>query len=99
MSTTLKATFETRRQAELAVERLVQEFNIDRRAIIVGPDGGENSVGAEPSGGDLKAAAPSVEARDDAPVEGRIVVSVDPAANVDVAAVRKAFEEFDGQRA
>jgi len=98
MSSTLTATFETRREAELVVERLVQEFKVDRKSIAVGPDGDENSVGETPSGGDLPSDGPSVEARDDAPVAGRIVVAIDPAADVDIEAVRSAFREFDGER-
>ena len=97
MSSTLTATFETRREAELVVERLVQEFKVDRKAITVGPEGDANSVGETPSGGDVESDGPSVEARDDAPVEGRIVVSVDPADDVDAQAVRRAFREFDGE--
>jgi len=96
--TTLTATFETRRDAELVIERLVQEFKVDRKAITVGPEGDENSVGETPSGGDVESDGPSVEARDDAPVEGRIRVALDTGADVDVEAVRKAFQEFDGER-
>ncbi len=31
--TFLEATFETRREAEMSIERLVQEFGLDRKAI------------------------------------------------------------------
>ena len=99
MSSTLTATFETRREAELVVERLVQEFKVDRSAVTVGAEGDENSVGETLSGGDVPSDGPTVEARDDAPVEGRILVSVDPGGDIDVEAVRSAFNEFGGQRA
>ena len=35
----LEATFETRREAEMSIERLVQEFGLDRKAIEVVADG------------------------------------------------------------
>ena len=96
MTSTLTATFETRREAELVVERLVQELGVNPKAIVIGPDGDEGSVGAKTSGGDVPSEGPSVEARDDAPLAGRIAVTVDTA-GVDVAGVGSAFQEFDGQ--
>ena len=98
MSSELTATFTTRRDAELVIERLVQEYKIDRKAITVGPEGDHNTVGEEPSGGDLPAGEPAVEARTDAAVEGRVVVKVAAEAVSDTAAVREAFKEFDGDR-
>ena len=74
MSGPMTATFGTRREAELVVERLVQTFGLSREAILVAPYGEENTVGDRASGGDLEAADPTTEARADAPVEGRISV-------------------------
>jgi hypothetical protein len=48
--------FATRRQAELAVEHLVQEYGIDRAAIEVVAVGAANSAGTVPSGADRGAA-------------------------------------------
>lgn len=98
MSSELTATFTTRRDAELVIERLVQEYKIDRKAITVGPEGDHNTVGEELSGGDLPAGEPAVEARTDAAVVGRVVVKVAADAVSDTAAVRDAFKEFDGDR-
>jgi hypothetical protein len=98
MSSELTATFTTRRDAELVIERLVQEYKVDRKAITVGPEGDLNTVGEETSGGDLPAGEPAVKARNDAPVEGRVVVKVAADAVSDPAAVREAFREFDGDR-
>lgn len=92
----MTATFATRREAELVVERLVQEFDLARETIIVAPEGDDNSAGEVPSGGDVKTAEPSVEARTDAPLEARIVVAVDVADRGDVEEIRRAFNEFDG---
>lgn len=99
MTSTLKATFETRREAELVIERLVQEFAVDRKAITVGPEGDRNSVGTSTSGGDENAGDPSTDARDDAPLEGRIQVSVNLGDRTDGETVRGAFSEFGGERA
>ena len=98
MTSTMTATFETRREAELVIERLVQEYEVDRDDIQVGPVGEENSVGAATSGGDEKAAEPSAEARRDAPLEGRILVTVNLKERADADDVRRAFQEFGGER-
>ncbi len=98
MASTMTATFETRREAELVIERLVQEFAVDRKTITVGPDGNENSVGTSTSGGDENAGDAGEEARTDAPLEGRIRVSVDLSDRTDADAVRSAFGEFRGER-
>ncbi|MFC3579079.1 hypothetical protein [Sphingomonas hylomeconis] len=90
MSKILTATFETRREAEMTVERLVQEFDLDRRAIVITTEGDANSAGEAPDGADKAGSA------DDAPaLEGALVVSV--TVNDDAAAgrVRAAFSEFD----
>lgn len=99
MSSDLQATFSTRREAELVIERLVQEFGVDRGAIRVGPKGDENAVGEETAGGDARSAVPSPEARTDAPLEGRVLVSVALDQGADSDAIRSAFEEFAGERA
>ena len=96
MTSKLTATFETRRDAELVIERLVQELGVDRSAIRVGPDGENNSSGEDVSGGDAKAAEPSVEERDDGALESRIRVSVDLEGSA-ASDVRRAFKEFDGE--
>lgn len=94
MNAPMTAAFETRRDAELAVERLAQELGVDRRRITVGPEGDENSAGETAEGGDAKAAEPSVEARDDGAHAGRILVSVVLDDTVDPAAIKAAFAEM-----
>jgi hypothetical protein len=44
--------FDIRREAELAVERLVQEYNVDRSAVEVMAAGDDNTAGIVPSGAD-----------------------------------------------
>lgn len=97
MTAPITSTFATRRDAEMVVERLVQTHGVSRDAIRVAPDGQENTVGDRASGGDLEAADPSVEARSDAPVEGRIAVSVTPDSADDAEIFRAAFREFNGE--
>lgn len=99
MSQTLKATFTTRREAELVVERLVQEHEVERSDIFVAPEGSANSAGEEISGSDRQAGAPSEAARGDGAHEGRIEVSVDLQTDEHVSAVQSAFREFAGHTA
>ena len=72
---TIKAVFETRREAELAVEHLVQQHDIDRDDILVGPDGDDNSVGVETNGSDNDAVLEDAD-DDDAALNGGIALSV-----------------------
>ena len=95
MGSTLKATFETRREAEMTVERLVQEYGIERTEVFISATGDENTVGGEQVGCDIEAGAPSPEVRDDAPLNGTVTVSVDVEDDTRVAKVREAFSEFE----
>jgi hypothetical protein len=66
--------FDTRRSAELAVERIVQECGIARDDVFIQPAGGANSAGTRPAGADAKA-SPAPEGHQK--LEGAIEVSVD----------------------
>ena len=94
MSTSLSATFETRREAEMTVERLVQQFKIERTDVFVAAEGPENTAGLEEAGSDTQAGTPSPESRDDAALEGRVIVSVDIEDDSLADEVRAAFAEF-----
>jgi len=54
--TTITATFESREGAELAVEHLVQEHELDRGDIVLESASDENSAGSEAGGADLDTA-------------------------------------------
>ncbi len=97
MSMTLTARFETRREAEMAVERLVQEQGVERSDIFISAEGDENTAGEEQAGSDSQAGEPSPERRDDAALNGRILVSVDIEDDDRAAVVRAAFKEFDAR--
>lgn len=73
---TIRATFETREAADIAVEHLVQQHGVSRPDIFVQPVDDANTVGTRPSGSDLGQGG-----RSDAPIRGEIEVSADIASN------------------
>lgn len=88
-TTTIRATFETREAADLAVEHLVQQHGISRPDIFIQSASDRNTAGSIPSGGD---ASHDDGARQDAPLEGEIEVSADIATS-QVAAVQCSLGE------
>jgi hypothetical protein len=94
MSQTLNARFSTRRDAELAVEHLVQEYGIERTDIFVSVEGSDNSAGESPAGAENEAGSPSVEARKDAPLDGAILVSVDINDDSQIVTVKAALRDL-----
>lgn len=70
---TVRATFETRAVADVAVEHLVQQHGVSRPDIFIQPVDAANTIGTCRSGGDTD--------RGDAPTEGEIEVSADIASN------------------
>lgn len=95
MTKLIEGRFETRRDAEMTVERLVQEHGIDRSAILIAAEGDDNSAGVQTPGSDIKAGERSEERRDDEVLEGAILVTVNLEDDASVALVRSAFREFD----
>jgi hypothetical protein len=94
MSTTIVGSFETRREAEIALEHLVQEYGIDRSSISVEPAGQENSAGVREAGADIESGHPGVAKRGAAELAGLVEVSVD-CRTADRAAVEAAFKSAD----
>lgn len=94
MSATIERTFDSRREAELAVERLVQEHGFERTDIFISPAGDANSSGAVRSGGDTSTHLE--EGRDDAPLSDRISVSVDVNDDSRAADAERIFNEIAG---
>lgn len=97
MGTTLKGNFDTRREADMTIERLVQEFGIERTEIFVFAEGSESSAGEEKAGSDTEAGSPSPDDRDDAALKGSITVSIDIENDDEAAKVRSAFAEFGAE--
>lgn len=94
---TITATFSTRRQADLAVEQLVQELAIDRSDIFVAPEGDDNSAGTEEDGADAESGHPNTDPAGDPALAGGLSLSVDLADEDDIAAVRAVLEEHGGE--
>lgn len=97
MATTLKANFETRREAEMVIERMVQEHRLDRSDIFVAAEGPANTAGVKVSGSDTGAGEPTPPDREDAALNGVITVSVDINDDAHAAEVRAAFQEFNAE--
>ncbi|RZL80511.1 MAG: hypothetical protein EOP66_06425 [Sphingomonas sp.] len=95
MSTSLTAKFDTRREAEMTVERLVQQFKIERTNVFITAEGDDNTAGVEEAGSDTEARGPSPESKDDAELTSRVVVSVGIEDDGLADEVRSAFAEFD----
>jgi hypothetical protein len=74
LESTVIGEFETRREAELAVEHIVQEYGVQRTDVFIQPVGQRNSAGTRSAGADAKA---SPEPDGQAPLEGALEVSVD----------------------
>jgi len=72
---TIEQVFDTREEADLAIEHLVQEHGIERTDIFVETEGESNSSGRSVSGGDF--ATKLEEGRSDPKLGGGIRVSVD----------------------
>lgn len=90
----IKGIFETRREADMAVEHFVQQMGIERTSIFVEPEGSANSVGTEVAGADAKREEPSPEpSGDEAALNGRIVVSLD-SDDAGAGEIEAVFREF-----
>jgi len=76
MSPSVCGRFATRREAELAVEHLVQDHGVDRTAVTVRAAGPENSAGTAAAGADVESGHPGVEKHGDPKLAGMIEVRV-----------------------
>lgn len=74
---TIVAKFDTRRDAETAVEHLVQEHGIDRADIFVRAQGGANTAGTRAAGADVESGHPGNDKRGQPELAGPIEVSVE----------------------
>lgn len=93
----LTGRFDTRRDAEMTVERLVQEHGIDRNDIVVAAAGDANSAGVERSGSDEASALEGP--REDAALDGQLLVVVRLADDEQARKVQSAFAEFSSGNA
>lgn len=93
---TIVATFSTRRQADLAVEQLVQNLGIQRTNVFVTAECEENSSGREAGGADAESGHPGVDTGGAPSLADAISVAVDLPDEADVARVRSALEQHGG---
>jgi hypothetical protein len=77
MERSIVARFETRRDAEMAVEHLVQEHGINRSDVFIRAAGKPNTAGVQAAGADVESGHPGVEKRGEPKLAGPIEVSVD----------------------
>ena len=77
MDRTIVANFDTRRDAETAVEHLVQEHGIERADIFVRAPGAANTAGTRAAGADVESGHPGVEKHGTPELSGPIEVSVE----------------------
>lgn len=92
MERTIVASFATRREADLAVEHLVQQYGIERTDVFVRAPGAANSAGTKAAGADVESGHPGVEKSGKPELAGPVEVSVDCHGDK-TARVEKAFRE------
>ncbi len=77
MSQTVSAEFETRRDAEMAVEHIVQEHGLDRASVSVISASAQNSAGTKLSGSDLEDGHEKASSTVHPALGGKLKVSVE----------------------
>jgi hypothetical protein len=88
---TLEARFKNRRDAELALEHLVQEIALDRSDVFIAADGEGNTSGTERSGADAVSSLSQPKGDKHPRLEGEIKMSVG-CDNVDVGRISDALK-------
>ena len=99
MARTLTGLFDTRRDAEMAVERLVQEQGVERTDIFIEAASSENTAGVAADGADVESGHGGEKGDTQPKLAGQIKVSVDLNDDAAVAKVKGAFREFGAQAA
>lgn len=95
MSKTISAEFKSRRDAEMAVEHIVQDHGVDRNAVQVGPASDENTAGTEAARADVEDGHLKSGTEGEPALAGKVKVSVE----VDDAITEKvisSLKTFDG---
>jgi hypothetical protein len=96
MERTVSGQFSSRRDAELAVEHVVQEHGIDRDDVFIQPMGGANSAGSRAAGSDVQNGHLGAKTGANPALNGAVEVSVDCHEVTKARAVRVAFEQAGG---
>jgi hypothetical protein len=96
MPKTISAEFKSRRDAEMAVEHIVQDHGLDRNAVDVGPASNENTAGTEAARADVEDGHLKSGTEGEPALAGKVKVSV----QVDDAIAEKvlsSFRTFNGE--
>lgn len=96
MPKTLAADFDTRRDAEMTVEHLVQEYGLSPAAIVIAPVSAENSAGTEVAGSDNENGDDKRGLVAQPALAGRLRVSVD-ADDAMAAKILTSFATYGGK--
>lgn len=95
MSKTISAEFKSRRDAEMAVEHIVQDHGVDRKAVQIGPVSDENTAGTEAARADVEDGHLKSGTEGEPALAGKIKVSVqvdDASADMVISSIKT----FDG---
>ncbi len=95
MTRLISADFKSRRDAEMAVEHIVQDHGLDRNAVEVGPASNENTAGTEAARADVEDGHPKAGTEGEPALAGRIRVSVSVEEAI-AGKVLSSFETFGG---
>lgn len=96
MPKTISAEFKSRRDAEMAVEHIVQDHGLDRNAVDVGPASNENTAGTKAARADVEHGHLKSGTEGEPALAGKVKVSV----RVDDAIAEKvlsSFRTFNGE--
>ncbi|GEP12236.1 hypothetical protein [Methylobacterium gnaphalii] len=96
MARMVSADFTTRRDAEMAVEHIVQEHGVDRKAVTVGPSSEENTAGTEAARADVVDGHLKKDTVGKPALAGKVRVSVQ-ISEPDADKVRSSFRTFGGE--
>lgn len=91
MPKTISADFKSRRDAEMAVEHIVQDHGLDRNAVEVGPASDENTAGTEAARADIEDGHLKSGTEGEPALAGKVRVSVE----VDEAIAEKVLSSFE----
>lgn len=97
MLKTLSAEFATRREAEMAVEHLTQEYETDPNTALIVPVSTENSAGIDVAGSDIGNSGDTAGTAPHPALAGRLRVSVEVEGGL-TEAVHRSFKTYGGQQ-
>lgn len=95
MPKTISAEFKSRRDAEMAVEHIVQDHGLDRNAVDIGPASKENTAGTEAARADVEDGHIKSGTEGEPALAGKVKVSVQVDDTI-AEKVLSSFKTFNG---